>query len=635
MLDGHPPSYITRLYPCRSAKIGKSVPKNALQRVRFMGVMNKMRDNTGAILWVLVVAFGVIFMLQDTNVFDSVANSSLDTYVRVNGEPISYQEYQSALDGQLDDYQRRFGNDMPLQVIDFARDQVFDQLVMDKLLEQEMDAMGIEVSAAEVRAMVFGPTPHPLIRTYFGDGNGGIDRAVLENAATNPEAREAWIQIESILRNDRRRQKMQSLIQSSVRVSDAEVQSVYEGRNTTVDVRFVALRYAGIPTDSISVTDGDLRAYYNANKDDYLRPERYEMSWVMVSKRPTSSDTARVVEDVTLVRPRFEAAASDSLFLLQNGSDTPYSAAYFTEEELSGVSEDVASVVFGSSETNVVFGPIVDGGVVRLVKVVDRRRNEEGAEEAQVVEFGLRIRASGETLREARSTLDDLLYFAEDVNDFEGEAAKAGLSVRNMIVQSDQPQLPDGIGYSRALMNFLASAEEGAFSEVIELNQDFIAVQLMERTPEGHAAFEEVQAQIRPLVVTQKKRAIISGRLASAIATGDFNTLAERVGTIERTAQQIAANTTNVPGVGREPAFVGAALGTAEGAISGVVEGQAAAFVLLIERRNEAPAMTDASKNAIAQSIRAERIQTLSQEWLESLKAEADIEDNRLRFEVQ
>jgi peptidylprolyl isomerase/peptidyl-prolyl cis-trans isomerase D len=231
--------------------------------------------------------------------------------------------------------------------------------------------------------------------------------------------------------------------------------------------------------------------------------------------------------------------------------------------------------------------------------------------------------------------LDDLLYFAEDVNDFEGEAAKAGLSLRNMIVQSDQPQLPDGIGYSRALMNFLASAEEGAFSEVIELNQDFIAVQLMERTPEGHAAFEEVQAQIRPLVVTQKKRAIISGRLASAIATGDFNTLAERVGTIERTAQQIAANTTNVPGVGREPAFVGAALGTAEGAISGVVEGQAAAFVLLIERRNEAPAMTDASKNAIAQSIRAERIQTLSQEWLESLKAEADIEDNRLRFEVQ
>ena len=31
-----------------------------------MGTMNKMRENTGIVLWILVFAFGVIWVLQDS-----------------------------------------------------------------------------------------------------------------------------------------------------------------------------------------------------------------------------------------------------------------------------------------------------------------------------------------------------------------------------------------------------------------------------------------------------------------------------------------------------------------------------------------------------------------------------------------
>ena len=57
-----------------------------------MGVMNKMRENTGAVLWVLVIAFGVIFMLQDTNVFD-VIGATGNAIAQVNGSRISLDEF--------------------------------------------------------------------------------------------------------------------------------------------------------------------------------------------------------------------------------------------------------------------------------------------------------------------------------------------------------------------------------------------------------------------------------------------------------------------------------------------------------------------------------------------------------------
>ena len=48
--------------------------------------------------------------------------------------------------------------------------------------------------------MVQGVDPHPIIKLYFGDGNGGVDRSLLQNFIENPDARQDGAQIEEDLR---------------------------------------------------------------------------------------------------------------------------------------------------------------------------------------------------------------------------------------------------------------------------------------------------------------------------------------------------------------------------------------------------------------------------------------------------
>src|SRR5690554_4698727 len=332
-----------------------------------MGTMNKLRDNTGVILWILVIAFGVIWVLQDSGAFDVVGQSAGRDIIIVDGDPITYDEYSRALDNRMQQYQQQTGENMPPQMLDLERDRIFEALVVNKLREREMDRMGITVTDEELADMVLGDNPHQIIQIYFGDGQGGINRALLQNFIEDPEAREEWIQLEEYLRAERRREKLDQLITSTVRVSEQDVLDEYLKRNRSANVEYVALRYAAIPDDSIQVTDRDFRRFYDANKEDFKREKTYTINYVTVSKLPTAEDSSLVISELERARERFAIAENDSLFLIQNGSERPYTSAYFKADDLD---PEIADAVFSNPEPGRIVGPIVAGGEAHLVKIV-------------------------------------------------------------------------------------------------------------------------------------------------------------------------------------------------------------------------------------------------------------------------
>ena len=57
-----------------------------------MGAMAKMRNSTPVILWVLIFSFGILWVLQDTQVFDVMAGGPTNMG-SVNGSTISIEEY--------------------------------------------------------------------------------------------------------------------------------------------------------------------------------------------------------------------------------------------------------------------------------------------------------------------------------------------------------------------------------------------------------------------------------------------------------------------------------------------------------------------------------------------------------------
>lgn len=530
-----------------------------------MGVMTKMRDNTGAVLWILVVAFGVIFMLQDTNVFDVIGTTG-NVIAKVNGQDVTLDEYNRFVNNQIEAYRQRTGESMPPQVLDAERDRVFDQLVEDRLREQEMNRIGIQVTDEEVRQMVLGDEPHQIIRTFFGDGEGNVDQAVLRNFIENPDAREDLIRIEDYLRAERRREKLDRLIDATVRVSEAEVLDEYRRQNARVAVDFVALPYALVPDSAISVSDRDLRRYYDDSKADFERKRSYTLAFVKVSKAPTAEDSAAVRDELERIKPRFEAAENDSLFLAQNFSERPFADAYFSRGELDA---PVAEAAFRNARVGAVVGPIVSGGEMHLIKVLDIRK----AEELTVRARHILIRAAEGDERRRREARDLIASVRDRIRGGEDFATLAGSL-------SDDPQSArqggdlGWFGKGRMVKPFEDAAFSAGVGRLVGPVETQFGYHLIEVTDQSdlEVKIADFSLRITPSVGTLSR---IEDNLDDlkyfAEEEGDFRTEAERRNLTIQTVQ-IEADQQFIPGIGNSRALHNFLAKTETGQISPVIE---------------------------------------------------------------
>ncbi len=338
-----------------------------------MGVMNKLRDNTGVILWILVVAFGVIFMLQDTNMFDALSNRRALNVITVDGEAIPQQEYQARVDEMRNQISQQNPDAGP-QELDEADERAFESLVSERLAQREMERLGLQVTDEEVRQMFFGANPHAIIRAYFSDGQGGIDRAQLQAFIDAPESQEQLVALEDYMRGERRQTKLQKLIESVARVSESEVEAAYRRRNRTVDAEVVALRYAAIPDAEVGVTERDVQQYYDAHKEDYARERTLDLSIVSVSKEATAADTNLIRTDLNRIKPQFARATNDSTFLADQASEAPFAGGFKSVDEIPPA---VASALLPNPTSGEVVGPVIENGMAYLAKVRGVREGSE------------------------------------------------------------------------------------------------------------------------------------------------------------------------------------------------------------------------------------------------------------------
>ena len=190
-----------------------------------MGVMNKMRENTAVVLYVLVFAFGGLWVLQDSGAFDALGVTTGRDIAKVNGESIPYEQFQGAVEQRINVYQQQ-GIEITPAVRTRIEDEVFNALVDNRLREAEMDRLGVSVSESEVRAAFTGPNPDPILLQIFGDGSGGLDRARLNAFIEDPESFGAdqsyLILLEQEIANSRRQAKLDALIAATARVLESE-----------------------------------------------------------------------------------------------------------------------------------------------------------------------------------------------------------------------------------------------------------------------------------------------------------------------------------------------------------------------------------------------------------------------------
>jgi peptidyl-prolyl cis-trans isomerase D len=587
-----------------------------------MGVMEKMRKSTSVILWVLIFSFGLLWMLADTQIFDAlqVGPRSLG---QVNGEPITLEEYNNRISSYIDQYTQQTGNSVTPELRAYYEDQAWEDLVTSKLIQQKMDELGISVTDQEVVEMITGENPDPFIRQQFSREDGSIDRVALQAAIEAPENSQVWILIEEQMRQKRRQQKMTNYIQSAMVVSSHDIEQAYIRNNSFADIAYIRFPYAEVSDSAVTVSEEDLRTYYNNHQDEYQREESYRFEFVSFDKTPTSEDTMRTINELENLRQEFAQAEDDSLFLVRYQSATPFSNTFVEESQIREEYKTVLELKEGE-----VSEVIKDAGRAFIIKKLDEQGDSV---KFAVLSFPFRADPIN-TIDKRAEEADDFSFFAEE-SGFEEEAARRGLEAQEAFATKNTPFIP-GIGQSRQIMDFLNNASEGEISEPIELAGEFVVLHVTEVIPEGVRPFEEVENQIRTVVTNNKRKEMVEQKVRDLL--GENTTLEELAGASGKeiiTVDNLSMNSEIIQGAGREPKIVGAVFGLKEGERSAPLKGTSAVFVVKVQNRQDADLakLDSATREQIRQRLRQEKSSSFAQAWMEQLKQNAEIEDYRSR----
>ncbi len=589
-----------------------------------MGVMQKMRDGTPIVLWLLIISFGLLWVLSDVNFFDAIS-AGPRSLGSVNGEPITIEDYNSRIQYYSNTYTQQTGGSISAEQRAFYETQAWEELVTSRLLEQKMDELGITVTDQELIDMVMGPNPDPFIQQYFANEDGSINQEALQVALAADENSEIWIVIEDQLRQGRRQQKLNNFITAGLQISDSEVEDFYISSNTTADVSFVRFPYADVTNDEVEVTDEDVQTYYRENAENFKKEESYRFNFVTFSILPTAQDTQRIKTEVQNLIPEFAAAANDSLFLVQNGSTTLYNE---TTVDRNDIREDYAPV------TGLSVGSVTEiiqtGGRVSILKKTAQRGSE-----ISFVVFSLDIVADPfTTVNNQFENADDFLYYAQESGSLETEAEQREINLQSGFATKGNPFIP-GLGSSQQILNFLEISEEGDFSEVLELASDFAIVQVTEIEEEGTRPLDEVRAQIENTVRIQKRKDIVRARVETLLETSsDLSALASNAGKEVQESPNQRLDALTLVGGGREPEVIGAIFGMEEDVISGALTGETGIYVATTSNKNvpDVTLLDAATMEQLRQQLTQEKNAAYLAVWLEQLKEEASIKDNRSRL---
>ena len=651
--------------------------------------MNKMRDNTHWILWILVVAFGLIWVLNDSGAVDTMGRGNVNTLGAVNGTEISRQEYANIIANMEAQY-AQMGQPVTPELRDQIAQQAWKQLTERAVIDQELNRLGITVTDEEVRDMIFGANPDDFIKQQFSDQNGNLNQAQLQQFWKDEKNKEQIVSIQDFLRNKLKRSKLQAAVTASVNVANAEVINTFIKQNGKFSANYVAYPYGNIKANEINVTEADLKAYYD-----------------------TPADTARVLNKLKSLRSGFAAAKDPAAFMQQNGSIESYSEAGVAANM---VPSALVDSLRGASAGKIV-GPIVIDGNATLVRFLGfakrttalvnarhilvktepeakavmaalaggkdfatlAREKSQDQGSAQnggslgwqdpsgfVPEFKTALinGSAGQRLGPVKTQFGFHVIEIEGKNDSDYKFAKLALPIQTELggaskineklediaefsngnlaaevkkhkgftfkqneVEADATTIPL-IGSSRALLSFLSSAKVGEISKVIETRDQLLLAKLVETKSEGVAPFEEVKENIRGLVTIEKKKAVAKTKVERLLAGKNLDQLAQALNTTKRSVTDQSFGSAVVDGVGQEPAFGGAALGLNVGQRSNVVLGKGAAFVLQLTAKNATPP-DKTNQEAMRQQLLKSKKDAAFQTWLDNAIKNADVEDNR------
>ncbi|MEP2689575.1 peptidylprolyl isomerase [Maribacter dokdonensis] len=434
--------------------------------------------------------------------------------------------------------------------------------------------------------------------------------------------------------------------------SQTDRNDTIRGFRNTKDVAAFLDRYSDTKFDTIfkakknlpsSVADTLMSLNIGQIYGPYKDGDSYKIS-KMIARKPNGSVKAshillayegatRANPEVKRTKEEAEAKAKELLreakkygvvfsTLARDNSDGPSAPnggdlGYFQRGVMVPAFNDFA---FGNSEGSI--GMVETDFGFHVIKIDDKE------DVVQIATVSREIVASEETINTLFTNATKFeMETTDDESAFSTLAKEGNYVVRpvNKIKALDE-NLP-GLPNQRNIVQwaFNGDTEVGDIKR-FNINNGYAVVQLTGSYAEGVMSAEDASVLVLPKIRKERKAA----KIIAANKGKDMSAIASDNGVSVSNASALTVKSPTIPGAGSEPVVVGTAYGMAEGATSGLIEGNTGIFKIEIVKKTEAPKLDNYSVYANAlKTGAAARVNTAV---YNALKEGAEIEDKRATF---
>jgi len=505
------------------------------------------------ILGLIILTFAVAGVGSYTN--------SVDTSVAtVNGEAISQQAFNKAYQAQRGRMAQQFGEMFDTLSNDANymanfRQGVLDNLINEKLIDQNSEALAIRVSDLRLKETIrqmpefqvdgaFDNNRYLAVINQAGFFQSSNFRDYLRVEMTRRQLSQALVatefnlpyqeKLQNALQNQTRDIRFATIsaqqFKAAIELTDEEVNNYYLANQARfenkeqVKVDYISLNVSDIAKD-VKVTDEELATYYQENLASFTETEQRRISHILIEFADGDADdeTAKTQAEAVLSRltqgEDFAVLAkelSNDTFSGENGGDLEWLEPGVMEESFDEAALAIANVGEISPLVKTSFG-------YHILKLTDYKA--EAVQALADVQAELRVKLSNDQAQDKFFTLQQEMarISFEFPDSLEDAASEVNVAIQTSpwllrggnTAPFDQDKVIEA-AFSEMVL------QDNMNSDLIEVNDDVALVLRLNTFQEANIKpLSEVEAQIKVILVNQKATEKAQETVDSLLA--DFN----------------------------------------------------------------------------------------------------------------
>ncbi|MBW6502159.1 MAG: SurA N-terminal domain-containing protein [Bacteroidales bacterium] len=531
-----------------------------------MSTLQFLRERAGVLVAVVIGVSLLLFVVSDFFGSGSGQRRQARKYYeigQISGEEILYQDYEQRVQNLMEIYKLSGTATIDEATAESIREQTWQQMVRERILDSQYKKLGIGVSTEEVDELVLGNNPHQIVLQLFTDQSTGMfNKSFLVNFLKQTEvdetAKRYWLFFENEIVNDRMNTKYNSYVSKGLYVTTRQAEFDILLASATVDFSYVMKNYASVSDSAVTITRKEIEAYYAAHKNNFRRNALRSIEYVSFDVIPSEDDISNAEEWINNIREEFAEAADPVQFINLN-ADSRHIGFFVTPD---AVPEELQDFV-RREDLKEVFGPYNDEGTLKIARLLSVAQRPDSVRARHI----LLSPDQTQTLEMVRAQADSLIRLIRSGTSFEILAITNSVDQGSSQLGGDLGWFPEG----RMVVPFNNACFSATKGDIVTAETTF-GIHIIEILDQSRKSKKYnigiIDRKIIPGSVTNQKAYSEASQFAGTNNTYDkFNSAVAELGLNKRVANDIAPQNKALPGLDNPRSLIIALFQAQEGKI--------------------------------------------------------------------